>query len=105
MHDLPSAIELRAQLAAARARGSLREKIGNAAFRNQVLAVVDDCKAANCPSERIIIALKQIAEDAGLSSSRSIHTPESASDEDATIATIVQWSIEHYYASSTDTRI
>jgi len=32
-----------------------------------------------------------------LIASRGIHTPDSANDEDAAIATIVQWSIEHYY--------
>ncbi len=97
MHQTPSAVELREQLSSALLHGSLRAVISESTLKRRVCAVVDDCKAANCPSERVIVTIKQIAEDAGLIASRGIHTPDSANDEDAAIATIVQWSIEHYY--------
>jgi len=68
-------------------------------LRQRVCAVVDEFKLAGWPPERVIVAVKQIANDAGLSSTRHVLAATSVlSEQEAAIVHIVRWCVERYYA-------
>ena len=99
MYDRPSVVALRDSLVTvARSRPGAPFEIGQDALREQLCAVVDDFKAAGWLPERVIIAVKQIAEDAGLRPSRALlHNRAALSERDIMIMSIIRWSIEHYF--------
>ena len=71
-------------------------------LRAQLCAVVDEFKAAGCLPERVVIAVKQIAEDAGLRPSRAVMVAGAPlSQRDTTMMALVRWCIEHYYRGQT----
>ena len=71
------------------------------ALRDEVCGVVDDLKALGWPPERAIIAMKEIAVDAGLVPSRGILVRDRDLDpRDALLAKVVRWTIECYYDTS-----
>ena len=69
------------------------------ALRDEICAVVDEMKAAGWPPERTIIAVKQIAADAGLMESRALLTlsNKQLDARDALMVKVVRWTIECYY--------
>ena len=70
----------------------------NAALQEKVCAVVDELKAAGWPPERVIVAIKRIAEDGGLRPTKMVLSKSAPLiDGDALIVDMVQWSIERYY--------
>jgi hypothetical protein len=63
-------------------------------------AAVDDLRQLGWPPERVIIAVKQIAEDAGLRPSRSVlMIADEATPNDAAIQQVVRCCIEQYYGN------
>ena len=68
-------------------------------LRDEVCAVVDEMKAAGWPPERAIIAVKQIATEAGLKESRAVLvlSNKQLDARDALMAKVVRWTIECYY--------
>lgn len=68
------------------------------ALHDQVCDVVDEVKALGWPPERAIIAIKEIAEEAGLTHSQRVLMKNHELDaRDALIAKIMRWTIECYY--------
>jgi hypothetical protein len=71
-------------------------------LKERVCAVVDDLKVAGWPPERVIVAVKQVATDAGLSPSRGVLNGATALNErDGFIVEMVRWCIERYYRHAT----
>ena len=68
-------------------------------LREEVCSVVDEMKAAGWPPERAIIAIKQIATQAGLMESRAVLVLTNAQLDarDALMAKVIRWTIECYY--------
>lgn len=67
-------------------------------LRAQVCAAVDDLHDLGWPPERVIIAIKQLAGEAGLRPSRSfLSVSRELEWSDALLARIVRWCIEQYY--------
>jgi hypothetical protein len=74
-------------------------------LRDQVHSVVDELKAFGWPADRINIALKEIAADAGLTPSHGVivlSAPRTHSD--AVIANLMRWSLERFYVSESGSR-
>jgi hypothetical protein len=95
VYDIPAVVALRADLAH-------RPSVSNPALLGEVSAVVDHLKAAGWPPERVIIAVKQIAEHAGLRPSRALlSASKPLSRDDEVLVQVVQWSIERYYSLGT----
>jgi hypothetical protein len=70
-------------------------------LKDEVCAVVDELKAAGWPPERSIIAIKEIAHEAGLTQSQRVLVRDrDLSPRDALLAKIVRWTIECYYDTS-----
>jgi hypothetical protein len=68
------------------------------ALRAQVVAVVDEFRALDWPPERIVIAVKEIASDAGLRPSPNFPKgATSPTDQDDLLSRIVSWCITRYY--------
>jgi len=64
-----------------------------------VVAFVDDMKAQGWPAERIIVALKRLANDAGLYvSPRVVWAPEVPRGADSLMIDMVGWCIQRYTA-------
>jgi hypothetical protein len=99
MYERPSVVALRDSLAiVARTRPGAVPTVGPDTLRAQLSAAVDELKVAGWMPERVIIAVKQIAEDAGLRPSRALlHNGAALTERDITMMAIVRWSIEHYY--------
>lgn len=103
MNELTTVVTLRASLyslVAAHRRG-LHSGMKESALRAQVVAVVDELRALGWPPERIVIAVKQIAADAGLRPSP--HFPNEAgtpTDQDNLLFRIVSWCITRYYSDT-----
>src|SRR5690349_20003466 len=98
MYSRPQVAALRDRLlAVARAPAVAAER--PAELRESVYAVVDDLKTAGWPPERVVVAMKQIAEDAGLSPSQKLITfpGDHITERDAIVVDMVRWSIERYY--------
>ena len=100
MYESPAVITLRASLHSlvdAHRRGA-HTGMKESALRAQVRAVVDDLRALGWPAERIIIAVKEIASEAGLRPSPNFTNPSaSATDHEDLLSRIVSWCIERYY--------
>ena len=97
MLNSPKVPALRNSLA--RALATTLEYPGDKVLRDEVCAVVDEMKAAGWPPERAIIAVKQIATDAGLMESRAMLalSNKQLDARDALMAKVVRWTIECYY--------
>jgi hypothetical protein len=93
----PKVLALRDTLARALATSDLdwQEKT----MHDQVCEVVEELKAAGWPPERTIVAIKQIAAEAGLLESRSVLslTVRELDARDALTVKLVRWCIECYY--------
>jgi hypothetical protein len=102
MLNSPTVLALRDTLA--RVNTSLSSTAYNPSdksLRDEVCAVVDDLKAAGWPPERALIAVKEIANEAGLTQSRSVLMKDRALEPgDALLAKIVRWTIECYYETA-----
>src|SRR5689334_25441446 len=83
-------------------RVSIADAERDTQLREKVRAAVADLKAAGWSPERVIIAMKQVARDAGLNPSQNLMTFKSRTPTggDAVIVALVGWSIERYYESS-----
>lgn len=91
MHDSPAVVALRASIA----RG---ERSDTRSLHDEVCAVVDELKAAGWPPERVLVAVKQIADEAGLRPSAAVlSASRPLTDRDTKLVQIVQWCIERYY--------
>ena len=99
MYERPSVVALRDSLViVARTRPGAAPTVGQDTLRAQLGAAVDELKAAGWLPERVIIAVKQIAEDAGLRPSRALlHHGAALTERDITIMAMIRWCIEHYY--------
>ena len=99
MFDRPPVIALRDTLATVVAEHPmLLDANRQVVLQQQVCAVVEDFKAAGWQPERVIIAVKQIAADAGLKASpRVLSAATPLTERDAVIGDLVRWCIEHYY--------
>src|SRR5262245_56516414 len=99
MYRNQTAIALRDSLARPTSSGGfLHDESQREELRQQVYAVVDDLKRMEWPPERVVIAVKQIARDGGLSPSlRFFGAGTSLSNGDAVLADIVRWAIDRYY--------
>lgn len=64
---------------------------------------VDSLKALHWPPERVIVAVKRIAHDAGMHPSpRVVRTDTSISARDKLLVDMVGWSINRYYRTEAD---
>jgi hypothetical protein len=102
MLNSPHVLALRDTLARAATTLSTSHYLtADKALRDEVCAVVDELKALGWPPERTIIAIKGIADDAGLAPSRSVMLRDKdLSPRDALLAKVVRWTIECYYDTS-----
>lgn len=87
-HDLKSAL---ASLPVAMDDTSAAE------LRERVCSFVDEMKRLDLPPERILVALKKIAHDAGLRGERITSAGVDMTPGDAVLRQLVRWCIEHYY--------
>ena len=99
MYSRPAVTALRDTLATIAASPAGRLDVERqTVLRDDVYAVVDDLQGAGWPPERVIIAVKQIARDAGLTPSRSMSSIKApVVGRDTVIVDIVRWCIERYY--------
>jgi len=101
MYSRPSVTALRDSLVAVAARVSTADAERDTRLREEVRAAVADLKAAGWSPERVVIAIKQVARDAGLNPSRNLMTFEARTPTgpDAVIVNVIGWCIERYYES------
>ena len=99
MYDRPPVVALHDYLAAvAAAHPALAAERQTKELRRRVCAVVDELKAAGWQPERVIIAVKQVAEDAGLRPTKSILSATAPlTERDIAVVHIVRWCIEQYF--------
>jgi hypothetical protein len=99
MLNSPKVLALRESLArAAMTLTTSAYSFNDKTLRDEVCAVVDDLKSAGWPPERAIIAIKEIADEAGLTQSRGVLVRGSElNPRDALLAKVVRWTIECYY--------
>jgi hypothetical protein len=92
MLNTPAVVALRTNLG----RGPRTDSDGR--LHSEVCAVVDELKAAGWPPERVIVAVKRIADEAGIRPTKAVlvRTAELAND-DAMLVQMVSWCIERYY--------
>lgn len=102
MYERPPVVALRDYLAGVvAAHPSLAEESHREELHRGVCDVVDELKGADWPPERIIIAVKQIADDAGMHPTRSILSATSPlTQQDLAIVSMVRWCIERYYGAT-----
>jgi len=102
MLNSPKVIALRENLAHISAISTTsRQKAGEKELRELVCSVVDELKAAGWPPERSIIAIKEIAQEVGLTQSQGVLVRDrDLTPRDALLATLVRWTIECYYDTS-----
>ena len=83
----------------ARALVTSPEQASDKKLRDEICAVVDEMKAAGWPPERTVIAVKQIANEAGLMESRALLSlsTKQLDVRDALMAKVIRWTIERYY--------
>jgi hypothetical protein len=102
MLNSPKVIALRESLA--RASTTLSSPVTRATdkdLREEVCALVDELKAAGWAPERAIIAMKEIAQEAGLTQTQGVLVRDvDLSPRDALLAKVVRWTIECYYDTS-----
>jgi hypothetical protein len=103
MLNSPKVLALRETLARASSTISTAEyTTTDKALRDEVCDVVEELKRLGWPPERAIIAIKEIAEEAGLTQSRQVLLKNRDLDaRDALLAKIVRWTIECYYDAPT----
>ena len=93
-----AAQDLRGELSRLRFPVSEAQRLG---LRDSLNCVVDEQKALGAPVERIILALKQIARDAGLQPrSRIALVNARNSGMDELLADIVAWAVARYFAET-----
>jgi hypothetical protein len=98
MYERPPVVALRDYLAAIASHPSLGEEAQTEELHKRVCSVVDELKAAGWPPERVIVAVKQVAEGVGMHPSRSVLSATSPlGAKDATLVKMVRWCIEEYY--------
>lgn len=99
MLNNPKVVALRDILA--RAATTLNTSVYSAsdkALRDAVCDVVDDLKALGWPPERTLIAIKEIAHEAGLTQSQGVLVRDrDLNPRDALLAKLIRWAIECYY--------
>lgn len=99
MLNSPKVLALRDSLA--RANMTLTTSlysVSDKALHDEVCTVVDELKAAGWPPERAIIAMKEIAFEAGLTQSQGVLVRDrDLTPRDALLAKVVRWTIECYY--------
>lgn len=102
MLNSPKVLALRDSLASAVASPSISvPSPTEKTLYDEVCAVVADLKAAGWPPERAIIAIKEIAQEAGLSASQGVLVRDrDLNPRDALLAKLVRWTIECYYDTS-----
>jgi hypothetical protein len=102
MLNSPSVVVLRdALVRASTTLTSSQHKATDKELRDQVCAVVDELKALGWPPERSIIAVKEIAHEAGLTQSQGVLVRDrDLTPRDALLAKVVRWTIECYYDTS-----
>ena len=103
MLNSPKVLALRESLArASTALAASDFTVADEKLRDQVCDVVDEVKQLGWPPERAIIAIKEIAEEAGLTqSSRVLLKNHELDVHDALLARIVRWTIECYFDAPT----
>jgi hypothetical protein len=72
------------------------------ALRAEVRAFVCDAKQSGDPPERVIVAIKRLAHDAGLRPSARVGLTlptETTNAKDLLLLDLVDWCIERYYAT------
>jgi hypothetical protein len=62
-----------------------------------VFEYADELKGLGLPPERVIVAVKRVANEAGLHSSRVIPSPRHLEGKDKLLVDMVGWCIERYY--------
>ncbi len=69
-----------------------------AELRIRVCRYADELQASGEPPERVIVAVKQVAEEAGFEGSRpSAHSTDSRNEREKLVADLVTWCIDGYY--------
>jgi hypothetical protein len=92
---------------AAEIAGALQARLGEIHFplnasvereiQRQVFEYADELKGLGLPPERVIVAVKRVANEAGLHSSRVIPSPRHLEGKDKLLVDMVGWCIERYY--------
>lgn len=101
MLDRPSIIELRESMAALAQRVSSGEATIDPELLVKLKVAVDDLRLLGWPPERVLIAIKQIAEDAGLRPSRNVLLIAGESrPNDTALQLVVRCCIEQYYGNT-----
>ena len=94
MYNFPAVVTLRDHIA----RGP---RLRSDTLRAEVCEVVYHLKAAGWPPERVIVAVKRIADDAGLRPSPGVLAAyRPLSEGDAILVQIVQWVIDDYFGDA-----
>src|SRR5438270_2899584 len=105
MYERPPVVALRDYLSKVVAiHPVLAEAAQSEELRQRVCAMVDELKAAGWPPERVIVAAKQVSEDAGICTTLCVPsgiTP--MTQQDVAIANVVSWCIQRYYGEDTAT--
>lgn len=99
MYELPSVIALRTELTEVAASRTTRvDPERQAILCGRVHSAVDDLRAAGWPPERVIVAMKQIASDAGLHPTRGLYVvTETIHDKDVLLIDMIGWTIRRYF--------
>ena len=102
MLNSPKVLALRDSLSRANTLATSAQTVGEKELRDEVCDVVEEAKKLGWPPERAIIAIKEIADEAGLTqSSRVLLKNRELDARDALLAKIVRWTIECYYDTPT----
>jgi hypothetical protein len=98
MYDRPPVVALRDSLrmAAAAERAPL-DADRQRDLCQRVYDVVDELKGAGWPPERVIVAVKQLAAEAGLEPTRGVLAASTLNEQDAVVVALVRWCVERYY--------
>ena len=99
MYELPSVVALRTELTeVASSHTTCVDPARQAILCGRVHTAVDDLRAAGWTPERVIVAMKQIAADAGLHPSRRLYVvTESVHDKDVLLIDMIGWTIRRYF--------
>src|SRR5690242_12129729 len=99
MLNSPKVLALRESLVRASATlATSTHDITDKKLRDEVCDVVDELKKLGWPPERSIIAIKEIADEAGLTQSQRVLLKNQELDaRDALVAKVMRWTIECYY--------
>jgi len=99
MLNSPKVVDLRESLTRiSMTLGASLLKANDKDLRGKVCGLVDELKAAGWPPERAIIAVKEIAQEAGLTQSQGVLVRDrDLNPRDALLADVVRWAIECYY--------